>query len=53
MVYGHIDCDPRIMIDRHIESVDVTMGYRHIEGVFELLLSDILRVFLSCGLQTY
>jgi len=52
-VYRHIDCDSRVRVDRRIENVAVTMGYRHSESVFELLCTDILRVFLSYGLQTY
>jgi len=47
MVYRHIDCDPRVMISRRIERAAVTMGCRHIESVFELRLTDILRVLLD------
>ena len=53
MVYRHIDYDPRIMFDRRIESVDVTVGYRHIESVFELWFTDTLRMIFTYGLQTY
>jgi ribosome biogenesis protein Tsr3 len=47
LVYRHAYCDPRVMVDRRIESVAMTMVYRRIESVFELRLTDILRVLLE------
>jgi hypothetical protein len=42
-----------LTVYRHIESVARVMGYRHVESIFELWVTDILRVFLSYGLRAY
>jgi hypothetical protein len=47
VVYRHINYDPRVMVDRRIECVAIAMGYIYIESVFELRLTDVLRVLLE------
>ena len=53
MVYRHIESVVRVTVYRHIDCDPPVMVYRNIESVFELWFTDILIVFLSCGLQTY